>query len=252
LNNKNKEWLQGDKKEINYHLEQYKNPKEYSTYLITLIEKLGIIKTNYNIIDLGCGAGANLFFLAKKYPSSKFYGLDINPFYIKIAKSKSLKNQEFKVADITKLNKLKLKPDLILSIQTLSWMPDIKKPLKEILSMNSKFVLITSLFYDGPVETKIKIKDFSRNMGEINYRESFYNIYSISRLKEFIKKYNYDIFFMEPFEIGIDLPKPLEKGMGTYTIKVENHQRLQVSGPLLMPWYTIVLMKKNMEIDKNE
>lgn len=30
---KNKEWLEGDKEEINYHIRQYQKPKKYTKYL---------------------------------------------------------------------------------------------------------------------------------------------------------------------------------------------------------------------------
>ena len=42
----------------------------------------------------------------------------------------------------------------------------------------------------------------------------------------------------KPFEIDIDLAKPVNR-MGTYTEKLENGHRIQISGPLLMPWYFV-------------
>jgi hypothetical protein len=39
------------------------------------------------------------------------------------------------------------------------------------------------------------------------------------------------------FNISIDLPRPASLDrMGTYTLKLESGQRIQVSGALLMPW----------------
>lgn len=119
--------------------------------------------------------------------------------------------------------------------------------MKAILSLDSRWILITSLFYEGPVEAKIKIKDYSRKTGLFNYRETFYNIYSINTLSEIANKYNYCIFFIEPFEIKIDIPKPSKQGMGTYTIRLKNNKRIQISGPLLMPWYTVLLKNNKLE-----
>ena len=46
-----------------------------------------------------------------------------------------------------------------------------------------------------------------------------------------------------PFEIDIDLPQTDNIDIGTYTVKLENKKRIQISAALMMPWYFIVASK---------
>ena len=62
-------------------------------------------------------------------------------------------------------------------------------------------------------------------------------------LKDFLAERGYTVFRAEPFEIDIDIPKPEHLDMGTYTVKTEDGKRLQISGALLMPWYSVYAAK---------
>ena len=112
-----------------------------------------------------------------------------------------------------------------------------------MFKLKPKWILITSLFYDGPVEAKIKIKDYSRQMGEKKYRQTYYNIYSLNEVKKISNRNGYDLTDYKPFILPFDIEKPEDKGRGTYTIKLHNGYRIQISGPLIMPWYTPLLKK---------
>jgi hypothetical protein len=57
-------------------------------------------------------------------------------------------------------------------------------------------------------------------------RTSFYNIYAVPQIKQQFEDYGYDYFSYAPFEIDVDLPKPVSKDMGTYTVRLENGKRL--------------------------
>jgi hypothetical protein len=58
-------------------------------------------------------------------------------------------------------------------------------------------------------------------------------------IEQFLADRGYRDFRYTPFEIDIDLPKPQKKVMGTYTEKLADGRRLQISGPLLMTWHFI-------------
>ena len=85
MTNKNIEWLQGDSKELDYHTRQYEKPKVYTKLLINLFKKWALNESAKKIIDIGCGAGANVYFFAKSFPDIFFYGIDLNPNYISVA-----------------------------------------------------------------------------------------------------------------------------------------------------------------------
>ena len=60
-------------------------------------------------------------------------------------------------------------------------------------------------------------------------------------------EFDYEIVKSSRFDIEIDIPKPNNRDvMGTFTEKVEGsleYQRLQISGPLLMNWYFVLIKK---------
>ena len=67
----------------------------------------------------------------------------------------------------------------------------------------------------------------------------FYNIYSLPRIKNFLAKRGFKTFKYSPFVIDIDLPKPGHTNMQTYTEKLIDGKRMQMSGPIPMSWFFI-------------
>ena len=138
---------------------------------------------------------------------------------------------------------LKLKPiyDGIISLQTLSWLNDYKKPLFQVFRLSPRWFALSSLFYDGDISCKIKVKENKNN------RERYYNIYSIPEITRYANRYKYFIKKIETFEINKKLIKPNDPNfMKTYTLDVHDGKRklIQKSGPLFMPWYFILFEKK--------
>jgi hypothetical protein len=125
--------------------------------------------------------------------------------------------------------------DGVLSIHTLSWLPNPYKALEKMCSLGVKWIAASSLFYDGPVSCQIMVEEPER--------DQYYNVYSLPLIERFLYSLGYTNFQYTPFEIDQDLPRPRHKGMGTYTEKTIDNRRLQVSGPLLMPWYFIAARK---------
>lgn len=247
-----KEWLCGDESELLYHMEQYKNPKYYTLKLLEYFKEWNIFDDTKTVIDFACGGGANISLFASIYNDINFCGVDLNEKYINFAiENKKYNNIDFYVDDMSSKNMKINKYDGALCLQTLSWLTftDYKKTLNNIIKMNPNWMLFTSLYYDGPVDTKIQIKDYTRNMGNKKYRTSYYNIYSLGEFETYLNKHNYYIDKNIPFEMDYDLERPIEKGMGTYTKKLLDNSRIQISGPLLMPWYTILAKKEKINYE---
>src|SRR5262245_5422229 len=59
------------------------------------------IRTNDNVLEVGCGTGRNLAILAGRYPKSNFFGLDASSVMLNAAKKKAdakrLQNTDLKV-----------------------------------------------------------------------------------------------------------------------------------------------------------
>ena len=66
-----------------------------------LIEEMNV-REGENVLEIGCGTGRNLEILAKKYPKTKFFGLDASAAMLETAQrkidSKGLENVELKTA----------------------------------------------------------------------------------------------------------------------------------------------------------
>jgi len=248
----NFEWLNIDPQELNYHMDQYEHPKQYTKELLLLFEEWGLsvepgglaVKPK-EIFDIGCGGGAVTNLFAEMFPMSNFTGIDVNDQYISISQHHKQPNSTFKTVDIYSDSDLKTlgKYDGVMSFQTLSWLPNYDQFLSLLPMVGANWALVTSLFYDGPVDAEIKIKDYTRTMGDKDYRECYYNIYSLDVLEVKLKQIGYKLTEVKAFDIGFDLPKPQDKSMSTYTEKTIDNRRIQISGPVLMSWHTLLISK---------
>ena len=94
--------------DLNYHINQYRNPYETTKQITSFLNKKINLKFK-NFLDLGSGAGANLFYLKKKFKIADSFGVDNQPTLIKLAKkmmkNKNIKNIRFYLGNIEKLKK---------------------------------------------------------------------------------------------------------------------------------------------------
>lgn len=236
------EWLEN--LDYQYHECQFQKPYCSTVAFCDWLEQIGYISKDkkLTVLDLGCGQGANVYYLGKRYPHSKFIGVDLNPDLVKdgnkIFKSAGISNCHLERADIYKLSdKYVSQFDGILSFQTLSWLPEFKEPIKAMSKLQADWIALSSLFYDGPLSCTVQVQDYDNTL--CPSVQSFYNVYSLPVTRNFLSDVGYSAFKYTPFEIDIDLPKPMHKGRGTFTEKLQNGNRIQISGPLLMPWYFI-------------
>ena len=129
-------------------------------------------KTNY-ILDVGTGLGANLKYFSKKNNNCKFLGIDYQKHKINEAiKLNSNPNIKFKFGDILKKNKFKKTYfDLVMSIHNICCFKNLDKPLKFMCGFRSEWIAINSLFYDGPLDVWIHIRDLTKDSKTINYED---------------------------------------------------------------------------------
>jgi len=231
-----------------YSLRQYKKIYGNTVEFIKFIEKY-IDLNKKNIIDLACGGGSNKIYLAKKYPQSSFLGIDYDRRLIEIGNKfkKDLSNVKFKIDDwrninfhknfIYKKNTSKIlrggSGGGIISFQTLTCLDmQISEIFKNFNKKKFPFLAFSSLLYEGKVDYKIYVKDFSKS----EFTEGWYNIYSIHTLKKILIKKGYKNFKFEKFNIQYNLPKPMHGGMQSYTVKSYSGKRMIFSGALHIPY----------------
>ncbi|MGG1664125.1 class I SAM-dependent methyltransferase [Brevibacillus sp. NRS-1366] len=233
-----------------YHKKQFGIPYRSTVLFCEWLEEKGLLNAHDHkkIVDIGAGQGANLNYMAKKFPASGFKGIDLNACLVdqgnRYFQDHHLTNCRLLQGDLYQLDQAHIGLyDGVVSYQTLSWLPEYQTPLRKMMELDADWIALTSLFFDGDVDCTITVKDYTQSIGGENYRQSYYNIYSLNRVKEFFKENGYTKFSSIPFEIDIDLPKSEKTGMGSYTEKLTDGRRLQISGPVLMSWYFLCAQK---------
>lgn len=232
-----------DKKHLEYHLRQFQEPYRSTVKLSNFIKRFIEPDNHYNAIDVGCGAGANIYHLSKALKNTSWVGLDWADylFPLKIDDMNNI-NCNFLKGDFYKLDEIfDLKSfDLVFSIQTLSWLHNYEKAIEQLIKIANKYVFITSLFTDFFVDvfSEVIAYDSDDFKPEDPY---FYNIYSYDRFEKYCLKLGVKEVIAQDFIMDIDIEKPKEHTMGTYTLKTAENYNLQFSGPLNLPWKFIAL-----------
>jgi SAM-dependent methyltransferase len=244
------DYLDSTRIDQGYYEAQYSNPYRSTIAFLDWLTELGMVSKTERIkvLDVGAGMGETLFHFAQSYPNIEWVGLDINPDLVQIGNQRleqmGLKNVKLIQGDLYDLDvKLVGEFDGLVCLQTLSWLPDFKDPLKEFSKLRPKWIALSSLFYDGNVAAKTEITVYDSDNYDQAKQEFFYNTYSLPAVENFARGLGYAKFKFTPFNIDIDIERPAHKLMGTYTQQVRNGERLQLSGPILMNWKFVLVAK---------
>ena len=122
--------------------------------------------------------------------------------------------------------------------KTISWLPYYDQMLKDLIHMTKNHIFLSSLFYEGDIDFEIKVREFKKESGKDGLIR-YYNVYSLPQFKKFVYNLGVKNIEVHNFDIGIDVQKPPIDVMGTYTEKLENGKRIQISGAVLMLWKII-------------
>jgi ubiquinone/menaquinone biosynthesis C-methylase UbiE len=234
------EWL--DTPKLDYHERQLTEVYRSTVLFFDWLEKIGYINSHsrLTILDLATGLGANLAYMGSRFPNCKFIGVDLNPDFVKkgnaILRERKIDNSRIILGDWYNLEDVFTDAfDGVISLQTLGWLPEFREPLAAIAKLNPRWMAHSSLFYDGPVSATVETQTYDEDSNEL--RKLFYNVYSIPVVKKFLCDHGYVNYQCVPFEIDIDIPNTGE--FRTYTEKTADGRRIQISGPVFMPWYFI-------------
>lgn len=120
----------------------YKKRKNYQDYQVKKIDE--IIKENNckSIVELGCGQGANMAYLAKKNPDSKFTGMDLYPSLDKRHRKLNINLIDGDYHNLSKIENDSV--DLVYAIETLCYSMNknqIFKEVNRILKKDGLFVI---------------------------------------------------------------------------------------------------------------
>lgn len=218
-------------------MKKYLKKQEMDKLLEKLVAPV-IAGKRLKILDAGCGVGHVAALLGALSPRSTFIGVDQTPLYIKTARRlyHAEKNLAFEVGDLEDLPAKYPKGfDVAVSRAVISWIPYYADFMRALMRVTKKNIFLSSLFYDGDIDFITKVREFKKESGKENFN-AYYNVYSIPHFKEFVLNLGAKNIKVMDFDIGIDLPRGPIDQMGTYTEKLKNGKRLQISGAVVMSW----------------
>ena len=158
-----------NKQKIKKH-NQIIKPYESTVAFENFLRKNRLLSKQTNhIVDIGTGIGSHLDYLSKKNNHIEFTGIDYSSRLIEEAKKlKRQNNINFLKINILKKNKNKSisNCDGVICIQTFCCFKNAEDPIKFICNLKPKWIAINSLFYDGPLDIQIHIKDYEDAISE--------------------------------------------------------------------------------------
>ncbi|HEY1577751.1 MAG TPA: class I SAM-dependent methyltransferase [Terracidiphilus sp.] len=235
-------WERIARQDSEYHQRQFGMLYRSTAHLGEFVKSL-IGSTQGEALDVGCGAGANIFHLSQMLPGFNWSGVDIagevlfpigRPFF-----ERNGLNADLRVGSFYELvDQFDGKQfDLVLAIHTFSSIEAYDTLLEQLISITRGWLFVSSMFTDFNVDVNIEVKDYT--WPEDCPNPGNYNVYSLPRFRNVCAARGCKQFESRDFVIDIDLPAPEHAGLGTYTRKLEGGQRIQFSGPIYLPWKVV-------------
>lgn len=240
-----------------YISSDFDTPKISTICFSNFLQRNGAYETTSDevIVDLGCGGGSGLYYFAKAAPNSFFSGIDYNHRLIDWVNSEFLvENKQYILGNMNLIYgdwndpcaiKSALSPKKIAgitSVHSLCTQRSFEGAAANMLSLNPNWIAFNSLFYDGPLDVLIHVRDRSSNLADDNPDADF-NIHSLQHANEYMANNGFELEAFEPFDIGTKLAQPPNGSRGTYTIKTEWSDFTQFSGPVHLPWHFLLYRK---------
>lgn len=231
-----------------YYRNDFQNTKITHIEFCKFLEKHALLKPGTTVCDMACGTGSGTYHYAKMHPEINFVGIDYNTEAIKwgndYLKKLGINNLVLQNGDWYALDKKYSNLfDGIFSIHSFCTLKHIENSIDALIYLNPRWIALNSLFYEGPLDVLIHIRDHTRPELTDDIPDGDFNIFSLSKLKEHLYNKGYYNIKYEKFHITIDIKKPKDNGRGTYTVKTEFNDRAQFSGPVYLPWYFVFAAK---------
>lgn len=224
---------------IAYHARQFDQAYRSTVHLTQFLRDT-LQNSGGEALDVACGAGANIFHLAKAFPFFRWTGVDLaGDVTFPIGQPRLQQaglDVELIPGNFKKLPELVggRRFDLVLCLQTLSSIARYELLLQNLLSVTRGWLFVSALFTEFDVDVLNNGVDYTRPPDA--QRGWHFNTYSLRRFRDLARAGGAREIVDREFEIDIDLPPPASGGFNTYTQKREDGQRLQFTGPIYQPW----------------
>lgn len=223
---------------------QFERPYHSTVALEEFLSRHGCFRPDTEIIDVGCGIGAAPYYFRSRHPDVRFLGTDYNAEKIAIAKrlveQHQLDGLSYEVADWFNLPDAYVdRFDGVVSIHAVCCLKRIEDALNPFFALRPRWIAINSLFYEGPLDVLIHIRNHNNPDLADDNPDADFNTFSLTRTAQLCKENGYDLRY-EPFFPPEPLAPRPDGGRGTYTMRTERHERTQFSGPVHLPWYFVL------------
>jgi SAM-dependent methyltransferase len=185
-----------------------------------------------SLLDAGCGDGAVINSLLRRFPSAKVSGFDCSVKMLDFARRSLPESVRLGLGDLENIGDFSSEVyDVVISIHTLSLFDSFEVVLNELMKRAKRHVYVNSLFSSHDVDVKSTV--YEPGIPPVSW-----NTWSIGRVTEFVKMlggHNVEFrpLFM-PYELSYQ-----EKGTGSYTQKLADGRLLTFTGPVALPWYLL-------------
>lgn len=192
----------------------------YELFQPTFIDKHIHSKKTRHVLELGCGQGTNLIYLAQKNPAITFWGIDLYPSY---SSTKSYKNVHILSGDYHDLSCVSDNSiDIIYAIETLCYAKNIEKVLCElyrILSPNGIIIIFDAY--------RKKEKEFY-SCAELKFLTSIEKGFGLTKFQD-IEFFNHAIYNSNLLCIKeIDLKQYTIGYLNNLSARIEKYLRLGI------------------------
>lgn len=205
---------------------------------VRLIELLGpVLRDDDTVLDAACGIGHLLGVIREVNRDCAYVGVDLDAGLIAEATRLAAGDPgaRFVTGDALALD---VPADISVSWKAMSWFDDFVPMLRSLMATTRRHVFVSSLFYDGDIDfhTRVTVHATAR---EGRKGDHHYNVYSLPRFEAEARALGARAVHVHRFDIGIDLPRGDPDIMGTYTERLDDGRRVQISGAVLMLWKII-------------
>ena len=234
-----------------------KSPEmEVSKSMAKIINK--IIEKDHKVLDVGCATGHFHRSLKKKIKKNFFYtGCDPYDIFLKLGRKawKKDKNVNFVKGNIYKLPFKSKSYDIVYSSNVILHLPEISKPLKELLRISKEILILRTVVYDVSYKiqlvhnnkwfkpTNVKPKDeFDKNGNPRSF--AYFNIHSFDYLKALLKKLSpkSKIQFIKDNNFSrANISKSSKNEKRPLATKIIGNE--QFSGAIMQPHYFVIINK---------
>jgi len=191
-----------------------------------------LIRNRYKLLDTGCCSGHLYRSFEKKMSYIEYYGLDSDRRFINEGKSifKNYRNVHFERGDINKIPFKKNSFDIVLALNYLQNLPEIKSPLQNLIKVAKRFILLRLLIYEKGY--------LIQELDQLDKPSYYLNIYTPRQIKKIFKTFNKKstVRFIDDYFI----PKNIDKKYGDIN-KTKIIGGKQVSGSIILPWKFVLI-----------